>query len=286
MATSRAAATRPAIGNQALYSTDDVLDNTGIGASALYSNTFGAGNTAIGSVALYSNTMGSHNVAVGDGAGGAVTTGSGNIALGAGAGSGVSDASSVICIGTAGFNVSNSCFVANIRGAPVSPDALPVLVDSSDKLGTASSSRRFKKEIKPMGNASETILALKPVTFHYKSDMTSTPQFGLIAEEVAEVNPDLVVRDENGEIYTVRYEAVNAMLLNEFLEEHKRVEQQNRKLRDQESRIEEQEATITQLKKEMQTAVTRLNEQDSKIQRVSVEVEMSKPAPQVVFKNP
>jgi hypothetical protein len=113
-----------------------------------------------------------------------------------------------------------------------------VLIDSEGQLGTVSSSARFKKEIKPMDTASEAILALKPVTFHYKSDKTGTPQFGLIAEEVAAVNPDLVVRDKNGDIYTVRYDAVNAMLLNEFLKEHKKVEGQ--------------QATITQLKSDFQ----------------------------------
>ena len=104
------------------------------------------------------------------------------------------------------------------------------------QLGTTSSSRRFKKEIKPMDKASETILGLKPVTFHYKMDTTETPQFGLIAEEVTEVNPGLVVRDENGEIYTVRYDAVNAMLLNEFLKEHRKVQEQGRKAQDKKPR--------------------------------------------------
>ena len=129
-----------------------------------------------------------------------------------------------------------------------------------------------------MDQASEAILRLKPVTFDYKSDSTSTPQFGLIAEEVAEVNPDLIVRDDKGEIYTVRYEAVNAMLLNEFLKEHRRVTEQNRK-------IHEQESTITQLRKEMHTVVARLKEQDSKIQKVSDRLELNKPAPQTVLNN-
>jgi Chaperone of endosialidase len=147
-----------------------------------------------------------------------------------------------------------------------------VVVDSLGQLGTASSSARFKKEIKPMDKASEAILALKPVTFHYKSDKTGTLQFGLIAEEVAKVNPDLAVHDENGEIYTVRYEAVNAMLLNEFLKEHRKVE--------------EQEKTIAQLKENFQC---RLAEQQKQIegitaglQKVSAQLEASKPAPQVV----
>jgi hypothetical protein len=113
-------------------------------------------------------------------------------------------------------------------------------------------SRRFKKEIIPMDRTSESILALKPVAFHYKSDKANTPQFGLIAEDVAEVNPDLVVRDENGEIYTVRYEAVKAMLLNEFLKEHRKVEEQG--------------ATIAQLKKDFQS---RLAEQQKQIKALA-----------------
>jgi hypothetical protein len=118
------------------------------------------------------------------------------------------------------------------------------MIDSHSQLGTMSSSRRFKKEIKPMDKSSETILGLKPVTFHYKSDSTGTPQFGLIAGEVAEVSPDLVVRDENGEIYTVRYDAVNAMLLNEFLKEHRTVQELK-------STVVKQEAIIARQQKEM-----------------------------------
>ena len=122
-----------------------------------------------------------------------------------------------------------------------------------------------------MDKASEAILALKPVTFHYKSDTTDTPQFGLIAEEVAEVNPDLVVRDKNGEIYTVRYDAVNAMVLNEFLKEHRQVEEQSRE-------ILEQRATITELKKGMATVVAELKEQASQIQRVSAQLATVNPS--------
>ena len=125
-----------------------------------------------------------------------------------------------------------------------------------------------------MDQTSEAILGLKPVTFHYKSDASGTPQFGLIAEEVAEINPDLVVRDESGEIYTVRYDAVNAMLLNEFLKEHRKVQEQDRKMQDQ-------EATIAQMKKGMDALVAHIKEQDSKIQKVSDRVEMSKGAAQV-----
>ena len=126
-----------------------------------------------------------------------------------------------------------------------------------------------------MDNASEAILALKPVTFHYKSDKTNTPQFGLIAEEVAEVNPDLVVRDKKGEIYTVRYEAVNAMLLNEFLKEHKKVE-------EQQATIAELKSTVAQQQKRMEVLTAQLKEQAAQIQKVSAQLEASKPAPQVV----
>jgi hypothetical protein len=129
-----------------------------------------------------------------------------------------------------------------------------VVIDSAGQLGTMSSSYRFKKDIATMEKSSETILSLRPVTFHYKTDTKGTPQFGLIAEEVAKLNPDLVVRNKNGEIYTVRYDAVNAMLLNEFLKEHRKVEQ---------------------LVKQVEVLTVGL-------QRVSAQVEASKPAPQVV----
>src|SRR5216110_2112825 len=135
-----------------------------------------------------------------------------------------------------------------------------------------SSSKRFKKEIQPIDKASEAILALNPVSFRYKSDNINTPQFGLIAEEVAEVNPDLVVRDEKGEIYTVRYDAVNAMLLNEFLKEHRKVQ--------------ELEVTVAQQRQEMKAVIARLDEHDSNIQKVSDQLEMSKPASKVVVNKP
>jgi len=168
--------------------------------------------------------------------------------------------------------VDNSCFIGNIRGVQtVNADAIPVLIDSAGQLGTQSSSRRFKSDIKLMGKASESLLALKPVTFHYKSDTKATPQFGLIAEEVAKVNQDLVVRDRNGEIYTVRYDAVNAMLLNEFLKEHRK--------------NEEQEATIAQLKSGIETLTATVKEQAAQIQKVSAQLEANKPTPQVVLSN-
>ena len=143
------------------------------------------------------------------------------------------------------------------------------MINANGKLGTPPSSARFKDGIKPMDKASEAILALKPVTFRYKKEVDAerTPEFGLVAEQVEKVNPDLITRDPDGKAFTVRYEAVNAMLLNEFLKEHRKVEEQSRK-------IQEQDATITQFKKEMQTIVARLKEQDSKIQKVSARLEM------------
>jgi hypothetical protein len=170
-------------------------------------NIDGIMNTGIGRAALANNTNGSYNTALGKDAGSNVTSGFGNTALGYFAGYNVRTASNVICIGAnvQGANVSNSCFIGSIRGVTTqNADAVPVLIDSAGQLGTANSSRRFKHEIKPMDKTSEAIFRLKPVTFQYKSDKTATPQFGLIAEEVAAVNPNLVVRDENGEIYTVR----------------------------------------------------------------------------------
>src|SRR5439155_408379 len=215
-----------AFGRSALAS-NTASDNTAYGSRALQDNISGSENTAIGSQAL-SIPGGNDNTAIGTRALSHMTGGNFNIGLGANAGSGVTNATNVICIGgnLAGANVDNSCFISNIRGVQTVNAAVPVVIDTAGQLGTQSSSRRFKHEIKPMDKTSEAILALKPVSFHYKSDSKGTPQFGLIAEEVAEVNPDLVVRDENGEIYTVRYDAVNAMLLNEFLKEHRKNEEQ------------------------------------------------------------
>jgi hypothetical protein len=158
---------------------------------------------------------------------------------------GVAAEAKKIRIGTAGTQ--NGTFVAGIRGiTTANANAVPVVIDSAGQLGTVSSSRRFKSEIKPMDQTSEAILGLNPVTFHYKSDNTGTPQFGLIAEEVAKVNPDLVVRDEDGKVMTVRYEAVNAMLLNEFLKEHRKVEEQGAMIAKQQKQIEALTATVAE----------------------------------------
>ena len=249
-----------AIGFQVLLNNTTGGSNTGIGAEALLHNATGGSNTAIGGGALLFNTTGDSNTAIGGGALGSNTTGSENVALGGGAGSNVTTGSNVICIGSPGGNVNNSCFIGNIRGvATHNAEAIPVLIDSAGQLGTMSSSKRFKKEIKAMDKASEAILALKPVTFHYKSDAGATPQFGLIAEEVAQVNSDLVVHDSDGEIYTVRYDAVNAMLLNEFLKEHRTVKEQG--------------ATIAELKKEIAGLAETVKEQAAQIQKVSAQLE-------------
>ena len=246
----------------------------------------GAGNTADGDGALSSNINGHDNTAVG---GGALvnSTGNNNTALGSVAGISVTTANNVICIGTTGANASNSCFIGNIRGAVVSPDAEPVLIDSANKLGTTSgSSKRFKEDINTMNSASEAILTLRPVTFHYKADARRTRQFGLIAEEVAQIDPDLVVCDQSGEIY----DAVNAMLLNEFLKEHKTVQElesravkQDSTIAELRSRVAKQEATIAQQQKGMEFFTAQLKGQAAQIQKVSAEIDVIKAAPQVVL---
>ena len=238
--------------------------NTATGFQALIHNTNGNFNTATGPNVLRNNTTGNNNTATGSSALDHTTTGNFNVALGSDAGGGVITADNVICIGraVAGVNVSNTCFIGNIRGVTTqNANALPVVIDGAGQLGTASSSQRFKHDIKPMNKTSEAILALNPVTFHYKSDNTGTPQFGLIAEEVAKVNPDLIVRDENGEIYTVRYDAVNAMLLNEFLKAHRK--------------IQELEANAAKQQKQIEALTAGL-------QKVSAQLEIMKPTPQTV----
>jgi hypothetical protein len=271
-----------ATGAGALLSNTTGNDNTATGVNALASNTATNNNTATGAAALANNT-GSANTATGAGALENNVTGFGNTALGFHAGANVTTAAHVICIGAVGANVSNSCFVDHIRNVTTAfADAIPVMVDSHSQLGTMSSSRRFKQGIKPMESASEAILALNPVTFHYKSDETNTPQFGLIAEEVAEVNPDLVVRDENGETYTVRYDAVNAMLLNEFLKEHRKVEKQQAIVSQLKSIVARQETVRAKQQKEIEGLTATMKEQAAQIHRVSQQLELRNSAPQMV----
>jgi len=229
-------------GSKALYSNINGFSNTATGDNALFSNLYGYENVANGNFALYRSTTGYYNTAIGDRA---LTNnrGNGNTALGAGAGynlttgdnnididnDGVAGESNTIRIGEVG--VQNATFVAGIHGATTS-GGVAVYVNSSGRLGTLTSSARFKQDVHSMDKASETILALKPVTFRYRReiDTDGIPQFGLIAEEVAKVNPDLVVRDRNGEIYSVRYEAVNAMLLNEFLKARRQIDAQQKQI--------------------------------------------------------
>ncbi len=270
-----------AVGTAALINNDSD-GNTAVGAFALNKNNTGGGNTAIGRSALLNNTTGAGNIVVGDGAGFFLEQGANlNIVIG---NDGTASDDGTIRIGNTNHT---RAFIAGIREVTTGiNDAINVVIDSAGQLGTLSSSRRFKKEIKPMDKASEAILALKPVTFQYKSDGTNTPQFGLIAEEVAEVNPDLVVRDKNGEIYTVRYDAVNAMLLNEFLKEHRKVEEQQAAITELKSGVVQQQkefqAAIAEQRKEMEA---RLKQQDAKIQTVNDRIELSKPAPQTVASN-
>jgi len=278
----------------ALHSNATGTNNTANGQRALYDNLNGSKNTANGSGALGNNTMGNNNTADGFQTLGNNTTGSFNIALGNNAGSGVSTADDVICIGAAGADVSHSCYIGNIFNQS-SPSGLAVFVNSDGKLGTIMSSRRFKEDIKPMDKASEAILALQPVAFRYKKDFdpTGTAQFGLVAEDVAKVNPDLVVRDKEGKPYSVRYDQVNAMLLNEFLKERKKVENQQETIAQLKSDATKQEAatielksTVAQQQKAMEVLTAQLKEQAAQIQRVSAQLELNKPAPQTVLNNP
>ena len=288
-----------AIGASALYNNQGGYDNIAIGVQAGFGNTIGLGNTVVGNGALWANSTGSGNTAIGNFALSAYQTGNGNVAVGPHALQNNSSGSENIALGDSagasitGYNnidIGNSgqpgendtirigasqtkTYIAGIYNVTTGAASIPVLIDAAGQVGTMSSSRRFKKEIKQMDETSDAILALKPVTFHYKSDATNTPQFGLIAEDVAEVNPDLVVRDKNGDIYTVRYEAVNAMLLNEFLKEHRKVEQQ--------------EVTIAQLKTELEAIAARQQKQidalTAGLQKVSAQLELNQPTPQTVL---
>jgi hypothetical protein len=258
-----------ASGYQALFNNTIGGASTASGYQALFNNTTGGGDTATGVGALLRNTTGLFNTALGYGALQNNTTGNGNLALGADAGLGVTTANEVICIGAYGADVSATTWIGHIYGVTTqSGTTAPVVVSDGGQLGTIASSARFKKDIASMDKASEIILSLRPVTFHYRSDAIETPQFGLIAEEVAKVNPALVLPDKEGKPYTVRYDAVNAMLLNEFLKEHKKVQNL--------------EGTVARQQKGMEVLTAQLKEQAAQIQKVNAQLEMSKPAPQVV----
>jgi hypothetical protein len=252
-----------AVGTFALNDNIAGTNNTAVGYLALRDN-LGDENTGIGIGALESNTSGSFNTAVGTFAGDALS-GDNNIDIGYNV-VGLAGESNTIRIGNTDIT---DTFIRGISGVTVAGgDA--VFVNSNGKLGTTTSSTRFKDEIKPMGKASEAILALRPVSFRYKKeiDPKGIPEFGLIAEEVAQVNPALITRDREGKPHAVRYEQINAMLLNEFLKEH--------------HKVEEQESTIAQLKNEMASVLARLKEHEAKIQNVSDRIEMRKARPAVV----
>ncbi len=290
-----------AVGAGALFSNVDGSDNNAVGAFALFNNVSGSfnnahgrdallnstgdQNNAMGDDAMFFNTTGSFNTAVGDDALDNNVDGSSNVAIGDEAGTGLGPSvNNCIAIGAPGAGTfatfDNTCFIGSIFDEPVSDPGTQeaVFVDQFNVVGIQSSSRRFKHDIQSMDKASEAILALKPVTFKYNSDVKGRTQYGLVAEDVAKVNPDLVVQ-RNGEISTVRYEQVNVMLLNEFLKEHKKVEAQQ-------ATIAELKVTVAQQHKGMEVLTAQLKEQGAQIQKVSAQLEVGKPAAKVVLRNP
>jgi uncharacterized coiled-coil protein SlyX len=280
-----------AVGHWAALGNTSGTANTVVGASALRDNMEGnentalglwAGlgiqgsrNTAVGTSTLRDTVQGNDNTAVGRWAGLALT-GSNNICIGSGV-LGVAGESNAIRIGdnlTGGF-----CFIGNIWNVGPGVPNTPVIVSNTGRLGVNTSSRRFKRDIIPMGEASEAILALKPMTFHYKDDAKNTPCFGLIAEEVAEIDPTLVIRDEKGQPFTVRYEQINAMLLNEFLKEHRKVEKQQATIAELKSTVAQQQKRFADQEKQI-AALT------SGLQKVSAQIEMSRPTAQIAVNEP
>lgn len=268
-----------AVGSSALYGNNG-MENTALGYIALSANTSGNFNTAVGAETLNHVTSGSNNVALGTAAGFNLTTGDNNIDIGADA-QGVAGESNTIRIGDGLPNTAgaSACYIGGISGQTAT-SGTAVYIDTTGKLGTITSSARFKHDIKPMADVSETLLALRPVTFRYKKEIDAgqTPQFGLVAEDVEKVNPDLVLRDASGKVNTVRYEAVNAMLLNEFLKEHRRVQELESTVAKQEASAAKQDAAITQQQKQIDALTAGL-------QRVSAQVELSKSKPQTVLNN-
>jgi uncharacterized coiled-coil protein SlyX len=262
-----------ATGAQALYANTTGNNLTAYGVFALFSNTTGINNTAIGLDALSNNTTGSDNIGIGFQAGFRITTGIHNIDIGNS--SARESESKTIRIGTSG--VHTKTFIAGISRATI-PTGVPVIVDDSGHLGVTTSSERFKEAVKPMAGASEAILSLKPVTFRYKKDLDpdGVPQFGLVAEEVEKVNPDLVAHDEQGKPYTVRYEAVNAMLLNEFLKEHRKVQEQEATIAELKSAAAKQEANASHQQKQIDAL-------NAGLQKVSAQLQLSKSLPQTVL---
>jgi hypothetical protein len=286
-----------AVGHNALASNTG-SHNTAVGGGTLAGNTIGNENTAIGRHALNFNSSGSYNAADGEYALASSTNASQNTALGYGAGYRLTTGGNNIDIGNLGVAAeANTIRIGNpvntvypdgvthlaqtktyIAGFTTAVTGSMVVVNTTTRqIGVMTSSARFKDDIKSMDDASKTIFALKPVTFHYKNDIDpdATPQFGLVAEDVQRVNPELVVRDADGKPYTVRYDAVNAMLLNEFLKEHRNVQ-------DLKTTVAKQETTIAQQQKQIEILTASFKEQASQIQRVSEQLAMSKSTPQLV----
>jgi Chaperone of endosialidase len=273
-----------AVGSQALLS-NLAQGNTAVGARTLMDTTTGSYNTAIGDFAMRDNVLGNTNTVVGSGAGVNLVNGESNTYVGVLVGDNAPDESSVIRIAdpSSGFPMT-ACFIGGIFNVVPGAGSHLVVVAPNGQLADATlSSRRFKKDIAPIDKISEGILALKPVRFHFKSDDTNYPQFGLIAEEVAEVNPDWITRDPQGEIYGVRYETIPILLLNEFLKQHRKVEEQDATITRLKSTVAQQQrdfqATVAQL-------TARLEEQQSQIQEVTAQLEVSKPRTKVVLNNP
>jgi hypothetical protein len=254
-----------AYGALALFSNNTASYNNAFGGTALFNNTTGAQNDAFGDTALWSNQTGTNNTAIGDSAGFSIT-GNSNVCIGAEV-YGVAGENATIRIADnlpTGAGQS-ACYVGGIAGQTVDPSgAGTVYIDNAGKLGVFLSSQRFKRDVEPMNRSSEAILALKPVTFHYKIDAKNTPCFGLIAEEVAKIDPALVVRDKDGKPYSVRYEQINAMLLNEFLKEHRKVQE---------------------LEQGMTALTAQLKLQAAQIQRVSAKLDLQKAAANEIAAN-
>jgi trimeric autotransporter adhesin len=265
-----------ATGAEALGANSSGNFNTALGFQALSNNSTGGTNTAIGYGALSSNTTGSSNIALGWNAGGGQTTGSNNIFIGDLVSPGLSNLISIGANPASGTPYENT-YIGGIYDAAVTQRV--VYIDSDGHLGTLVSSARYKEEIRPMDKASEAIFALKPVTFRYKQkiDPSQALSFGLIAEDVASVSDELVSCDKEGNPKTVRYDAVNAMLLNEFLKEHKAFLQEQRK-------VQKLEATVSQQQKGMESLTTQLKEQAAQIQKVSAQIE-ARPRLQGVVSN-
>jgi hypothetical protein len=265
-----------ALGVQALFTADTVLYNTAVGSGALAYDTTGNRNTALGRRALYNNQTGSDNIALGRSAGTVLKTGSNNIFIGHGGAA--TDEAGAIHIGNTLRHT--RVFLAGVEDATVAGDALQLVVDSTGLLGVETSSARFKEDIQPMGQASEVIRSLRPVTFRYKSkiDAKGTRQFGLVAEQAAKVNSALVTRDKRGKPYTVRYQVINAMLLNEFLKMHAQVEQQISENQAQDMALNELRAGLVAQQKKMEALRAGL-------QTIHLKLEAQKPAAHVLAKN-